>query len=48
MVIFFSKIFKWYASDFSNKKNIRQFIANYLPEVKKSKFSGYIRNTIGI
>ena len=39
---FFSKIFKWFSNDFGGKKNTRQFIANYMPEVKKNKFSGYI------
>jgi len=39
---FFSKIFKWFSKDFGGKKNTRQFIANYMPEVKKNKFSGYI------
>jgi len=38
----FSKIFKWYSIDFGGSKNTRQFIANYMPEVKKNKFSGYI------
>ena len=38
----FSKVFKWFSNDFGGKKNIRQFIANYVPKVKKSKFSGYI------
>ena len=38
----FSKVFKWFSNDFGGKKNIRQFIANYLPKIKKSKFSGYI------
>ena len=40
--LFFSKIFKWFSDDFGGKKNIRRFIANYVPEVKESKFSGYI------
>ena len=39
---FFSKIFKWFSNDFGGKKNIKHFIANYMPEVKKNKFSGYI------
>jgi len=39
---FFSKIFKWFSIDFDGKKNTKQFIATYVPEVKKSKFSGYI------
>ena len=40
---FITKIFKWFSSDFGGKKNVRPFIRNYLPEVKKNNFSGYIK-----
>ena len=39
---FYSKIFKWFSSDFGGRKNVRRFIGNYLPEVKINNFSGYI------
>ena len=39
---FFSKIFKWFPHDFGGKKKIKQFITNYVPEIKNKKFSGYI------
>ena len=39
---YLSKIFKWFSNDFGGNKNIGQFVENYLPEVKKIRFSGYI------
>ena len=42
MSIFFFKDFQVVSNDFGGKKNTRQFIANYMPDVKKNKFSGYI------
>ena len=40
--IFFQRFSSGIQNDFGGKKNTKQFIANYVPEVKKNKFSGYI------